>query len=75
MSCPMCNKSIKLELINAHIDQGCPDPDSSRSKKEEWSKIMGPKSLSRNNEGKGKGKEKEKERFVLYQPFLRTREY
>lgn len=36
---------------------------------------MGPKSLSRNNEGKGKGKEKEKERFVLYQPFLRTREY
>lgn len=50
--CPICNKSVKFKIINFHIDSGCKDtpPDSTRSKKSEWAKIMS---------SKNKGKQKE----------------
>jgi hypothetical protein len=40
--CPVCNKHVVLKNINSHIDRGCKDlrPDSTRSNKSEWEKIM-----------------------------------
>lgn len=61
MDCPLCCKRVKISRINIHMDNNCASIESSdvevsrerRSKKSEWSKIMGP----RRHGGGGKGKE------------------
>lgn len=41
VACPMCNKLVRYNGINQHIDKGCRDlPESTRSTKSDWNKIM-----------------------------------
>ncbi|KIP02641.1 hypothetical protein PHLGIDRAFT_285698 [Phlebiopsis gigantea 11061_1 CR5-6] len=69
--CPICNKSVPMQNINNHIDQGCPSPKdadldvllspSSKSKgkqKQEWSKLFqgGGAGSATTGSKKGKGK-------------------
>jgi len=61
VNCPVCDKKVKLERINTHIDKGC-QPSSpkalpsneSRSKKSEWADLFG----GTKKDGRNKGKEK-----------------
>ncbi|EEB94785.1 hypothetical protein MPER_06346, partial [Moniliophthora perniciosa FA553] len=57
-ACPLCGKSVKMKLINEHIDRQCEDPVEKpiRSSKAQWQDILGPKSQA-NVRGKGKGRD------------------
>lgn len=56
-ACPLCGKSVKMRMINEHIDRQCEDPVEKpiRSSKAQWQDILGPKSQA-TVRGKGKGK-------------------
>ena len=61
VECPVCQRRVRLDIINAHIDNGCQSTSSEvgssnerRSKKSEWSKILG----GARKDDKGKGKQK-----------------
>ncbi|KAG6811325.1 hypothetical protein H0H92_007989 [Tricholoma furcatifolium] len=53
VDCPLCNKRVKFNRINEHMDKGCKDtpPISNRSSASDWKKLMAKPS---NTKGKQK---------------------
>ncbi|KAK0442972.1 hypothetical protein EV421DRAFT_1710525 [Armillaria borealis] len=55
--CPVCGKTVKLEIINQHLDSGCKTFGFNNSSKSAWSKLMTPRvnpEKSKQNQAKGK---------------------
>ncbi|RDB24183.1 Postreplication repair E3 ubiquitin-protein ligase rad18 [Hypsizygus marmoreus] len=61
VTCPLCNKHVRYKSINQHMDRGCKDtpPDSTRSTKSDWQKIMS------GNKGKQKDTSDSEDNFPL----------